>query len=229
MPRARSGAARVRVACHDDHHRGHGDCCALRAFVAKLSFLLVGLLTLTAASPLVAHDLARSDSRLEIEGRAVRCTLTVDLLEFPGVDADGNGVVSYDELDRSIAAVFARVKEHFLLRAPGEPAKIVMTRHELIDEHTARIELAYTFPTSVSRLEVTSTIDQLSHRPDHQHFVTAMISGTRRDAVLDAGNRTAVFETRWSPRASIWLPLTGLLILGALFVYQRRVRTRRRI
>jgi hypothetical protein len=187
--------------------------------------MCVGLLTL--ASSLSAHDLARSESRLEVQGRDVRCSLTVDLLEFAGVDGDGNGVISYEELDRSIGQVFARVKEHFVLRAPDEPAKVVMTRHELVDEHTLRMELAYSFPTNVSRLEVTSTFDQMARRPDHQHFVTAMMSGTRQDAILDASIRTVTFEDRFWARTSVWLTVAAVLILGVrvgVFLRRRRAR-----
>ena len=75
-----------------------------------------GLALLWPGDPLGAHDLARSESRLNVEGSAVECQLIVDLLGFPGVDEDGNGAISYAELDRSIASVFARVKEHFVLR-----------------------------------------------------------------------------------------------------------------
>jgi hypothetical protein len=81
----------------------------------------VGLLALACVMPLSAHDLARSESRLDVQGRDIGCSLTVDLLEFPAVDVDGNGKISYEELDRSIASVFARVKEHFVLRAPDVP------------------------------------------------------------------------------------------------------------
>jgi hypothetical protein len=181
------------------------------------------------AARVSAHDLARSESRLDVQGRDVRCSLTVDLLEFPGVDADGNGVISYDELDRSIATVFARVKEHFLLRGPADATRIVMTEHRLVDEHTLRMEVAYTFPATVRRLEVTSTLDQLARRPDHQHFVTAVMSGIRHDAILDAGNRSVSFDDRFWTRTSVWLTAVALLVLGirvGAFIYQRGLMAR---
>lgn len=184
-----------------------------------LAMLLAG------ATPLTAHDLARSESRLDVHGSEIQCSLIVDLLEFPGVDGDGNGRIGYDELDRSIASVFASVKEHLIVRGPSEPSTIVMTRHELLDEHTIRMELAYSFPASVSRLEVTSTFDQMARRPDHQHVVTALMSGTRHDAVLDASNRTVMFEDRFWTRTSFRLTLAAVLILGirvAVFFYRRQ-------
>ena len=140
--------------------------------------------------PVVAHDLARSESRSTIQGSTVRCQLTVDLLEFPGVDQDGNGTVSYAELDQSIAGIFDRIKEHFVVRGPADPSRVVMTRHELLDEHTARLDLLLLFPANVSRLEVTSTFDQLARRPDYEHYVTTTLGGVEERAILDASRRT---------------------------------------
>jgi LPXTG-motif cell wall-anchored protein len=179
---------------------------------------------LCAHRPLSAHDLARSESRLKVQGAVVECQLIVDLLGFPAVDDDGNGAVSYAELDRSIAAVFARVKEHFRLRSPAEPSKILMTRHELVDEHTARLMLEYTFPARLSELEVTATFDRLTHRPDHQHFVIATIGGVEERAVLDAGHSTVTFDRRWWTRTSVWLTLAGVVLIGLRAAWFFRAR-----
>ena len=171
-----------------------------------------------------AHDLARSESRLNVRGSAVECQLIVDLLGFPGVDEDGNGAISYAELDRSIAGVFARVKEHFTLRSPADPTKILMTRHELVDEHTGRLTLEYTFPSGISRLEVTETFDRLTRRPDHQHFVIATIGGVEERAVLEAGHSTVTFEHRWWMRTSLWLTLAAVAIIGLRAAWFFRAR-----
>jgi hypothetical protein len=179
------------------------------------------------ASPATAHDLARSESRCTIQGASTECELIVDLLQFPGVDADGNGTISYAELDRSIADVFARIKEHFLLRSPAEPSTVVMTRQELLDEHTAKLAVAYTFPENLSRLDVTSTFDQLSRRPDHQHYVVTAMGGVEQRAILDAVHPTVTFEFgRWT-RTSIWLTVAALAIVGlrvGWFLRSRRIR-----
>ncbi|HEX7795125.1 MAG TPA: hypothetical protein VF456_12275 [Vicinamibacterales bacterium] len=178
------------------------------------------------ASPALAHDLARSESRLEVQGAVVQCQLIVDLLEFPGVDQDRNGTISYAELDRSIADVFARIKANLILRSPDEPSRIVMTRHELLDEHTARLELVYTFPSNVSRLDVTSTFDQLARRPDHQHDVTIKIGGREERAVLDPSQRTVTFEDQWWTRATVWLTVAALALIGGRVGWFLRSRTR---
>jgi LPXTG-motif cell wall-anchored protein len=181
---------------------------------------------LAIASPVLAHDLARSESRLEVHGAVVQCELIVDLLEFPGVDQDGNGTISYAELDRSIADVFARVKANLVLASANEPSRIVMTRHELVDEHTARLEIVYTFPSNISHLDVTSTFDQLALRPDHQHYVTIKIGGNEERAVLDPSRRTVAFEDHWWTRTTVWLTVAALALIGGRVGWFLRSRRR---
>lgn len=176
------------------------------------------------ASPVLAHDLARSESRLEVRGRTVQCQLIVDLLEFPGVDQDGNGTISYAELDQSIADIFARVKQHLVLGNPDAPSKIVLGRHDLVDEHTARLDLVYTFPSNVSRLDVTSTFDQLARRPDHQHYVKLTMAGMEQQAVLDASRRGVTFERRWW--TGLWLSVAALMLMGLRLAWFLRARDR---
>lgn len=185
-----------------------------------------GTLLILIALPIWAHDLARSESRLEVHGATVQCQLIVDLLEFPGVDQDGNGAISYAELDRSIADIFASVKANLVLRTPDEPSRIVLVRHVLVDEHTARLDLVYTFPSNISRLDVTSTFDQLARRPDHQHYVTIEIGGREERAVLDPFRRTASFEDHWWTRTSVWLSVAALALIGGRvgwFLRSRRI------
>jgi hypothetical protein len=227
-------------ACHVREVLGFRALRDLRVFVAclrrrwKISAVSAcaafPLLLFVLAVPVVAHDLGRSDSQLNVQGSTVECQLTVDLLEFPGVDQDGNGMVSYAELDQSIAGIFDRIKEHFVVRGPSDPSRVVMTRHELLDEHTARLDLSYFFPSNVSRLEVTSTFDELARRPDYQHYVTTTMGGVEERAILDASRRTVTFEHRRWTQTSIWLTVALLLIGGRVgwFVFQRsRVRRRR--
>ena len=186
--------------------------------------VLVGVL-ICCAPKVLAHDLARSESRLLVRGSTVQCELIVDLMSFPGVDRDGNGAISYAELDQGIAGVFTRVKEHFTLRTPAEATRIVMTRHELVDEHTARLTLDYTFPKDVAQLAITSTFDRLDHRPDHQHYVIADLGGGEERAILDAGHQTVLLDHRWWTRTSLWLTAGAIALIAlraAWFVRARR-------
>ena len=57
---------------------------------------------------------------------------TIDLLEFPSVDEDGNGGITIAELDRSIGDVFARVKAHLVMTGDDQvPLHVTLERHEL--------------------------------------------------------------------------------------------------
>ena len=190
-------------------------------------FRIAAALAAAVTASLSAHDLATSESTLRVNGREVAGTLVLDLLPIAGADANGNGVVTYEELDQSIAGVFAAVKEHYLVTAFQGAPRIVLARYELVDDHAVRLELAYTFPASVSRLEVTSTLDRLTKRPDHQHLVRSYFSDTRRDAVLTAAQPTVVFDDRFWKKLSVQLTAAGVALLGArvgAFVYQRRRR-----
>jgi len=190
-------------------------------------FRIAAALAAAVTASLSAHDLATSESTLRVNGREVAGTLVLDLLPIAGADANGNGVVTYEELDQSIARVFAAVKEHYVVTAFQDAPRIVLARYELVDDHAVRLELAYTFPASVSRLEVTSTLDRLTKRPDHQHLVRSYFSDTRRDAVLTAAQPTVVFDDRFWKKLSVQLTAAGVLLLGArvgAFVYQRRRR-----
>ena len=54
------------------------------------------------------HDVSQSDSKIEIHGKDVTVSLRLNLLERPYVDVNGDGYISYDELDQSITASMQR-------------------------------------------------------------------------------------------------------------------------
>jgi hypothetical protein len=175
---------------------------------------------------LSAHDFSQSESALEIGGRTVRARIRVNLLEIAGVDANLDGRVSYEELDRAIERVFAALKEHYLLRAPNVPEHIVAEQYEIGDEHVLQIVVTHTFGYDVRRLDVTSRFDAL-FAPTHQHLVSAIVNGEPLRAVLDASNRTVTFEiSRLNPRtiATTVAAALGLLLLA---VYRSRSRSPR--
>src|SRR5262245_37486194 len=93
---------RVRIGCATSTCRVSRDACASCLLCCAVLLFFVCVFGWSAA----AHDLARSESRCTVQGSDVQCHLIVGLLEVPGVDRDGNGTISYAELDQSIAAVF---------------------------------------------------------------------------------------------------------------------------
>ena len=155
---------------------------------------------------LAAHEFSQSESTLTIDGRSVNVRLRLNLLEFPGVDADASGVVSYEELDRAIERVFAAVKEHYVLGAPAPPLRVSVERHDIVDDHVLQMDVRYDFADDVNQLDVTSTFEMLLG-PMHQHILTTRLNGETSRAVLDAGNRRAHLDrsrvTPWRIAAMI--------------------------
>lgn len=179
--------------------------------------LVVGL-----SAIVVAHDFSQSEATLTIAGRAVNVLLRVNLLEFPAVDADGNGVVSYEELDRAIEPVFAAVKAHYVLAAPGPPVRVNVERHDIVDEHVLQLDVRYDFGEAINELDVTSTLDQLLG-PMHQHILTARLNGDTSRVILDAGNRRTHLDRS---RVTWWRigAVTGAALVIARLAWFRRRR-----
>jgi len=61
---------------------------------------------------------------------------------------------------------------------------------------------------------VTSTFDELSRRPDHQHYVMTTRAGVEQRAILDAAHHIVTFEFRRWTRTTIWLTVAALAIVG---------------
>ena len=157
-----------------------------------------------------AHDFSQSESTLTIDGPTVTVRLRLNLLELPGVDANANGVVSYEELDAAIERIFASVKEHYVLGAPGAPRRVLVERHEIADEHVLEMQVRYEFAGDVGQLDVTSTLDALLG-PTHQHILTTRLDGETSRTILDAGNRRAHLDRS---RITLWRVAA---VIGAAF------------
>lgn len=141
------------------------------------------------------HELSRSLSRIEVTGREVRVILTLDLLDLQGVSGLGPSRVSYEQLDASIEQVFGLVKQHFHVRAPGEPLTLTLERYELVEDgHVLEMEIREVFASDVSRMDLTSTLHTIAIRPDHHHLATIQFGGRSNQVVLDRGAEKASFD-----------------------------------
>jgi hydrogenase/urease accessory protein HupE len=140
-----------------------------------------------------AHDLARSESRLEVRGSVIEGWHLFDLLEFGGVDTNGDGSISYDELDAAIPAVYNAIKEHLIVRGPEAPIRTEVRKYSVQDGHVLRLDMAYIFASPVTSPAVMSTLSLVT-RPEHLHFVSLNIGGEIQQAVLDARQSTATFS-----------------------------------
>ena len=162
-----------------------------------------------------AHDMSQSESKLEVRGRQVRVAFRLNLLELAYVDANGNGFISYDELDSSIDRIYQEIKLHYILRGPELPVQITLERYGVIEDHILDAAMVYQFAHDVTDLSVTSTLDQIT-RPSHQHLTSVNLNGAVHEAVLNATTPVAVFTRDNSPALkTFW----SFLRLGVMHIF----------
>jgi len=157
------------------------------------------------AVALQAHDLGRSESAITVRGAEVRARLFVDLLELSGIDANGDGLVTYGELDAQIDPIFSLVKRHFAIlaspeesleagqaREPREPARTILERYTIRDGHVGELDLLSTFDAAPAVLTVRSTLHEVL-RPAVEHVTSVSVGDWRTGGVLDAAHLEATF------------------------------------
>jgi hydrogenase/urease accessory protein HupE len=179
------------------------------------TLVIVVIFFFSLCQPASAHDLSRSESRIDVNGREVRVEFKLNLLELRYVDKKGTGFISYDELDDSIARIYADVKQHYILRGPDSPTSITLVRYRVIEDHVLEMELLYQFSQVVTRLQVTSTLGEIT-QPAHQHLASANLDGTTYEAILNTANPTATFSTSDNPALSTF---RSFLCLGMTHIF----------
>ncbi len=153
----------------------------LGAAVAIVSLVIL-------ARPAVAHQFSTSYSRVVVSRAEVRVTFIVDLLALhsgPAVDADGDGAVTYDELDAAIERVFAAVKANYRVLSEPAIASTSLERFDLVAENTVEMEIVCRASADIRRLEIASTLDRIT-QPDHTHLLRMPQGSGLRQAVLTA-------------------------------------------
>lgn len=131
--------------------------------------LLLATVFLVFATSASAHDLSHSESDVVVSGVEARMHLQLDLIGFAGLRWRDRDVVSYDELDDRIEAIFAALKQHLQVRTLDTVGVPSMTRHRLVDNHVLDADLSYRFMAPPVSVIVRSTLDQVTAR-DHQHL-----------------------------------------------------------
>jgi hydrogenase/urease accessory protein HupE len=185
----------------------------VRVRFACLTIVLVCFLVLSGT--VRAHDVSQSESRIDVHGREVRVEFRLNLLELRYVDTNGNGFVSVDELDNSIARIYGDVKQHYVVQGPELPTQTTLEWYRVIEDHVLDMELVYEFPQPVTQLSVTATLFQIT-QPGHQHLTSANLNGTTYEAVLNAGNPTATFTLSDTPALkTFW----SFLRLGVVHIF----------
>jgi HupE / UreJ protein len=161
-------------------------------FTHHSRILLAAILTALCAAPLTAHDLFRSESRLTVNRREVHAQFTFNLLDFPGVDRDGDKRVSQQEFDAAFDRVYQAILQHYSLDSSGPPSRITRNHYRLFDEHVLDLDMTYTFPQDVLALKVHSALPEVLGK-GHVHLVTFILNGRVQEAILVSGRNDAFF------------------------------------
>lgn len=159
--------------------------------------------------------MSRSESRVDVRGREVRVDLRFNLLELSNVDTNGDGAVSYDELDVAIERIYAHIKQHYIVGNPGPPSQVTLKRYGVFEGHVLDLELIYEFPQKVTQLRISSTLHQLA-QPGHEHLISVRFDGEPQESVLNAANPTAVFK---SGGTSYSKTITSFVALGIEHIF----------
>lgn len=96
----------------------------------------------------LAHAFSTSSSKIQVDGRQVHVSITLNLLDLhkgPPVDLNHDGLVSYDELDDGIERIYAAVKENYHIRAARPPSKTSVERYQLVDHNVLQMDMLYVF------------------------------------------------------------------------------------
>jgi hypothetical protein len=176
-------------------------------------------LVIAAAVPAGAHDLSRSEARLDVERRAIRATLTLnlpDLHGLPEVDVNGDGRVSYAELDEAIERIYGAIRANYHVRSAVLPIDTTVERYELIGDATLRLTIVYRFDRDVAAVDVASTLFRVT-QSDHKHLVTIVRGGDVQEAILDVAHPRVVVEAHQPPGR--WRTMLAFVHLGVEHIF----------
>jgi hypothetical protein len=135
-----------------------------------------------------AHDVSRSDSKIEIQGREVRVALTLNLKELqnPAVVSDPQN------LDKEIGHIFDVVRSHYFVRSQAAPIKTILEKYSVLAGSLIQLQILYVFEQDVTILSVKSTLYEIMPA-GHQHLMSVRLNGRLHEAILDSRTREAAF------------------------------------
>jgi HupE / UreJ protein len=125
----------------------------------------------------LAHDVSRSDSKIEVDGAKVHVTLTLNVTELHGVSGP----------------VPDAVLQHYFARSPAPTLQTTVESYTLLPGSLARMRILYVFPQDVTTLEVHSTLYEIMPA-GHEHLMSIRLNGTLHEAILNARTQQAAFS-----------------------------------
>jgi hypothetical protein len=151
-----------------------------------LAMFLGAVVLLT--SPARAHDVSRSDSKVEIQGREVRVTLTLNVKELQAGSED----------------VFNTVQRHYFVTSPAAPVTTSLEKSSVLAGTLLQLQILYVFGQDVTALDVRSTLYEVMPA-GHQHMMSVRLNGTLHEAILDARTQEATFTgVRETKLQTLW-------------------------
>src|SRR6202044_3738065 len=106
-------------------------------------------------------DISQSVSEIKVDANVVSVLLKLNLLELGYVDSNGDGVVSYDELDTHIDRIYSDVKQHYAIHSSSPLVRVSLEHYGVAENHIAELSLRYIFEKEIGQLEVDSTLFQI--------------------------------------------------------------------
>ncbi len=136
-----------------------------------------------------AHDVSRSDSKVEIQGREVRVALTLNVRELQ------NPVIASDplNLDQDIGRIFDAVQRHYFITSPAVPIRTTLEKYSALAGTLIQLQILYVFDQDVTTLDVKSTLFEIMPA-GHQHLMNVRLNGTLHEAILDSRTEQATFS-----------------------------------
>lgn len=145
-------------------------------------------LAIVLAGPACAHDVSRSDSKVEIHGKEVRVTLTLNAKELTNPVIDTNPF----DLNQDIGRIYGAVQRHFFVTTPAGPIRTTLESDSILAGTLIQMRILYVFERDVATLDVRSTLYEIMP-PDHQHLMSVRLNGTLHEAILDSHTQQATF------------------------------------
>jgi hypothetical protein len=142
----------------------------------------IAAMFLALASVLAAHDVSRSDSKVEIQRKEVRVFLTLNYKELQ------NPAITSPEIE----PIFNAVKRHYFVTSPTSPILTILEKYSALGGPLIQLQILYTFEQTVTALTVKSTLHEIMP-PGHQHLMSVRLNGALHEAILDSRTPEATF------------------------------------
>ena len=132
-------------------------------------------------SPIEPTVRSRSDSKVVIQGKEVRVTLTLNAKELQ------NPAMASD--------IFDVVQRHYFVTSPAAPIRTTLEKYSVLAGSLIQLQILYVFEQDVTTLNVRSTLYEVMPA-GHQHMMSLRLNGTLHEAILDARTPEASFTRR---------------------------------